>query len=386
MLQKIIFTIWIVSLNFILLAQNEIPSDDYLQWGKIKIPINELVNGTNGSIKMSMKEVLESANEPLIMMKNGVDAKVKSFYLIITKDKLTSSPAFVMVEDYDKKNALNIHGKSFLEKNLKEGERIYFNNLKGKYTDEHFLNIEISYSSPPLKLNFSLPDIPRGEVFGFQIQEFPNEPLKIKLDTADVAMEKIFTTYKKLDKYQIIHIPKFKTTRRYLTQKDILDIKSEGNFDLVENKEVKKINLDLLPEFTDYTEFNIELKWGEMLTTDLRRSFSAGGNDGIFIENSAGQIIKFQDYDKYDLQDALGRRFTLSQGYKTYKIKRMKIYIIPKNETPISYETDNINHPELEKAFLNIDKNTMILFSEIIIEADVNELLYFPTSLLFGIR
>jgi hypothetical protein len=386
MLQKIVLSILILSLNLVLLAQNEIPSDDYLQWGKIKIPINELVNGTNGSVKMSLKEVLESANEPIVMMKNGEDVKVKSFYLIITKDKLSGSPTFLTIEDYDTKNALNIHGKPFLEKNLKEGERIYFNNLKGKNTEEHFLIIEITYSKTPLKLNFSLPDIPRGEVFGFQILELSNEPLRIKLDTADVAMEKIFNTYKKLDKYQTIHIPKYKTTRRYLTKKNVLDIQSESNFDLVKNKEIKKVNLALLPEFTDYNEFNIELKWGEMLTTDLRRSFSAGGNDGVFMENSAGQIIKFQDYDKYDLQDALGQRFTLSQGYKTYKIKRMKIYIIPKNETPIAYETDDINHPDLEKVFLAIDKNTMILFSDIIIEGDVNELLYFPTSLLFGIR
>lgn len=386
MLRKLILLFYIFSISQFALSQNEVNSNNFLQWGEIKIPINDLVNGSNGSVKLSLKKVLKSANQPISLMKNGVDAKLESFYLIITKDKLTSSPSFVHVEDYNKKNALNIHGRSFLEKNLKEGERIYFNNLKGKDTDDHFLIIEISYEKPPLKLNFSLPKIPRGEVFGFQIQEFPNEPLTIKLDTADIEMEKIFKTYKKMDKYQIIHIPKYKTTRRYLTKKDILEIKSEGNFDYVKNKEIKTINLTLLPEFTDYNEFTIELKWGEMLTTDMRRSFSGGGNDGVFMENSTGKIIRFQDYDKYDLQDALGRRFTLSQGYKTYKIKRMNIYIIPKDEVPVAYETDDINHPELKKVFLEIDKNTMILFSKIIIEGDVNELLYFPTSLLFGIR
>jgi gamma-glutamyltranspeptidase/glutathione hydrolase len=61
MLQKIILSILILSLNLVLLAQNEIHSDDYLQWGKIKIPINELVNGTNGSVKLSLKEVLAPA-------------------------------------------------------------------------------------------------------------------------------------------------------------------------------------------------------------------------------------------------------------------------------------------------------------------------------------
>ena len=194
MLQNLILTILIFSFNLALQAQNEIPPEDYLLWGKIKIPINELVNGSNGSIKMSLEKVLVSANEPITFIKNGKDAQLKSFYLIITKDKLTTSPSFVHVEDYDKKKARNIHGKSFLEKNLKEGERIYFNNLKGKDTEDHFLNIEISYSKAPLKLNFSLPNIPRDEVFGFQIQEFPNQQLKIKLDTADVAMEKIFST------------------------------------------------------------------------------------------------------------------------------------------------------------------------------------------------
>ena len=71
MQQKITLTILTIFLPFFLFAQNEIPSNDYLQWGEIKIPINELVNGSNGRIKMSLKEVLESANEPIILIKNG---------------------------------------------------------------------------------------------------------------------------------------------------------------------------------------------------------------------------------------------------------------------------------------------------------------------------
>jgi hypothetical protein len=386
MQQKITLTILAIFLAFFLLAQNEIPSNDYLQWGEIKIPINELVNGSNGRIKMSLKEVLESANEPIILMKNGKDARLKSFYFIITKNNRASSPTIVPVEDYDKKNALNTHGKAFVKKNLREGQNVYFNKLKGADAEEHFLSIEISYSKAPLKLNFTLPKIKKEETFGFQIHEFPNQPLKIKLDTTDQALEKIFNTYKKIDKYTIIHIPNFKTTRRYLTEKNILDIEYEHNFDLVKKEQIKKIDLSLLSEFTDYNGYAIELKWGEMKTTDLRKSFSGNGNDGTFREDDFGRMVKFDDYDKYDLQDAIGGRFSLSQGFQSYKIKRMKVYIIPKGETPISYITDDINHPELEKIFLEIEKNTMILFSEIIIETDVNVLLHFPTSLLFGIR
>ncbi|MFK7774261.1 MAG: hypothetical protein AB8F94_19085 [Saprospiraceae bacterium] len=386
MQQKIILTILIIFSTFLLSAQDEISPNDYLQWGKIRIPINELVNGSNGRIRMNLNDVLESANEPIILMKNGKDAQLKDFIFIITKNNRTSPPIYLPVEDYDKKNALNTHGKAFIKKNLQQGENIYFTNLKGVDSEEHFLSIDISYSKPPLKLNFSLPVIKKEETFGFQIHEFPDQPLKIKLDTTDQALEKIFNTYKKVDKYTIVHIPNFKTTRRYLTEKNTLNLDCESNFDLVKEEQTKKIDLSLLSEFTDYNGFAIELKWGEMKTTDLRRSFSGGGNDGTFIENSMGEIIKFEDYDKYDLQDAVGGRFLLSQGFQSYKIKRIKVYIIPKNEAPISYLTDDINHPELEKVLLAIDKNTMILFSEIVIESDVNTLLHFPTSLLFGIR
>lgn len=367
-------------------SQNEIKSASYLQWGELKIPINELVNGTNGTIKLSLKEILASANEPLVLVKDGQDAQLKSLFIIISKDKLTSSPSVVSIENYDKKNALNLHGRAFIEKNLKEGERIYFNNLRGKNTEEHFLNIEVAYSKLPLKLNFSLPKIPRDEVFGFQIQEFPNESLKIKLDTSSVETEKIFKTYSKLSKYEIIHVPNFKTTRRYLTPKDRLNINCQKNLNFITNPTIKEIDINLIPEFTAYNEFEIELKWGEMKTTDLRKSFSGSGNDGTFIENSSGQIIRFQDYDKYDLEGALGQRFILSQGYKTYPINRMKVYVIQLNNEANSYLTDDINNQELQKIFQEIDNNTMILFSEIIIEDDVNGLLYFPTSLLFGIR
>ncbi|MFK8005484.1 MAG: hypothetical protein AB8H03_03900 [Saprospiraceae bacterium] len=386
MQQKIFTTILAIFSTFILFAQDEIPANNYLQWGKIIIPINELVNGSNGRIKMSLTDVLDSANEPILLMKNGKDAQLKSFYFVITKNNRTASPTFVHIEDYDKKNALNTHGKAFVKKNLREGENIYFNNLKGEDSEEHFLSIEISYAKRPLKLNFTLPVIKKEETFGFQIHEFPNQPLKIKLDTTDLALEKIFTTYKKLGKYNIIHIPHFKTTRRYLTPKNILEIDCDINLDLVKNEQTKEIDLNLLSEFTEYNGYPIELKWGEMKTTDSRKSFSASGNDGIFRENSMGEVIKFEDYDQYDLKDAIGGRFSLSQGFQSYKIKRMKVYIIPKGETPTAYITDDINHPDLEKVLREIEKNTMILFSEIIIEADANVLLYFPTSLLFGIR
>ncbi len=385
-MQKIILTILIIFSTFFLLAQNEISANNYLQWGKIIIPINELVNGSNGRIKMNLKDVLDSANEPISLIKNGKDARLKSFYFVITKNNRTASPTFVHIDDYDKKKAINTHGKAFVKKNLREGENIYFNNLIGEDSEEHFLSIEISYSKAPLKLNFTLPIIKKEETFGFQIHEFPNQPLKIKLDTTDQALEKIFNTYKQVDKYTIIHIPNFKTTRRYLTEKNILDIDCNTNFDWVQNEQTKKIDLNLLSEFTAYNGYAIELKWGEMKTNDLRRSFSASGNDGTFRKNSMGEIIKFEDFDQYDLQDAIGGRFSLSQGFQSYKIKRMKVYIIPKGEAPISYVTDDINHPELEKIFLAIEKNTMILFSEIIIETDVNVLLHFPTALLFGIR
>ena len=64
----------------------------------------------------------------------------------------------------------------------------------------------------------------------------------------------------------------------------------------------------------------------------------------------------------------------------------MKVYVIQLNNEANSYLTDDINNQELQKIFQEIDNNTMVLFSEIIIEDDVNGLLYFPTSLLFGIR
>jgi len=66
---------------------------------------------------------------------------------------------------------LNTHGKAFVKKHLQEGQSIYFNNIKS-YDDEneeHFLSIEIEYNILPLKLNFSLPETPKKETFGFQI-------------------------------------------------------------------------------------------------------------------------------------------------------------------------------------------------------------------------
>ena len=154
-------------------GQSEI-RNSFLQWGEIKIPISELTNGSNGRIKLTLTEVLNSANQPMILMKNGVDIGLQDFFIIVTKQKSKGSPKFSHIKDYDKKEAINLHGKAFLIEHLQEGEFIYLRNLRGKNGVEHFLTIEISYNDPPTSLGFDLPKIPGGESYGFQIVDFAN--------------------------------------------------------------------------------------------------------------------------------------------------------------------------------------------------------------------
>jgi len=379
-------TTFILSLSFIsIMAQSEIPSKDYLEWGSIHIPLNELVNGTNARIKLKREDILASASAPMILYKNGKDAKLESFSMFITKENRTASPQFINVQNYDSDDAMDTHGKPFLKEHLYEGEYIYLNKLKGKDGEEHFITIQILYKNPPLILDFKLPVIPKGEVFGFQIQEMENQKSIVKLDTTDEKNSKIFNTYKNYDSYEVFHITNFKTTRRYLTKKDFLDIPNETVIDLVADENINNINLNLIPEFSNYDKKIIELKWGEMQAIDdpkTKKTWTLQEAATMTYE----ERMERPKFDNYDLLDALGSRFLLSQGFQSYDIQRMKVVLSNQNNNPISYITDDINNSKLTSILEKLEPNTIILITDILIKNSQGESIYFPPSFMFKIE
>lgn len=384
MLKNILFLLSFLIGQNLLVGQNEIPPKGHLQWGKIHIPIHESVNGHNGHIKLKLEDILEAANFPIMLFQNGEEVPLDKFFFSITKQKRKGAPKFVIIEDYHKDDAVKWHGKVFLEEHLAEGENIFLSNLIGQNKEQFFLSIEVLYENPPKRLEFTLPTIPKGEVFGFQVVDLENQ-LQVKLDTTAEATIKVYNTYKDLKKYELLHIPNFKTTRRYITEVDIIQIENETITNWVKDKTIEKIDLNLLPEFTDYKGDVIELKWGEMTTSNFRNSLSTSDNE-VRIQTASGEILYSTNYDQYDLQDAIDGRFMLSHGFKNYPVKRMKIVILPNEGKSTSYVTDDINYPELQDVCYKIQPNTIILITDILIQNENSEMLSFPTSFIFGIE
>lgn len=384
MLKTIITSFFLILSLISIIGQSEIPSKDYLEWGTIHIPLNELVNGTNAIIRLKRDEILESASSPMVLYKNGKDVKLQSLSIFITKENRTAPPQFVNIQNYDSDDAMDTHGKPFMKEHLYEGEYIYLNRLKGKEGEEHFITIQILYKKPPLVLDFKLPVIPKGEVFGFQIQEIENQKSLVKLDTTDEKNSKIFKTYKNYDSYQVYHIPNFKTTRRYLAKKDFLEIPNETIIDFVEDQKIKNINLNLIPEFSNYDGKIIELKWGEM-----QAIHNPTAKKNWTVQEAAKEYkdrIAKPNYDRFDLLDALDSRFLLSQGFQTYEIQRMKVVLSNQNNHPFSYITDDINQSDLKKVLEKLEPNTIILITDILIKNSQGESIYFPPSFIFTIE
>ena len=384
MLKTIITSFFLILSLISIIGQSEIPSKDYLEWGTIHIPLNELVNGTNAIIRLKRDEILESASSPMVLYKNGKDVKLQSLSIFITKENRTAPPQFVNIQNYDSDDAMDTHGKPFMKEHLYEGEYIYLNRLKGKEGEEHFITIQILYKKPPLVLDFKLPVIPKGEVFGFQIQEIENQKSLVKLDTTDEKNSKIFKTYKNYDSYQVHHIPNFKTTRRYLAKKDFLEIPNETIIDFVEDQKIKNINLNLIPEFSNYDGKIIELKWGEM-----QAIHNPTAKKNWTVQEAAKEYkdrIAKPNYDRFDLLDAIESRFLLSQGFQTYEIQRMKVVLSNQNNHPFSYITDDINQSDLKKVLEKLEPNTIILITDILIKNSQGESIYFPPSFIFTIE
>lgn len=361
MFKKINLLLLLLFTSGTVLAQNEISPDNYLQWGTVKIPIQELVNGSNGQLKIKAEDLFEVANEPMVLIKDGKDAHLKSFYFIITQLQKKASPVFEYVPIYEKSKATSFHGRAYLEEHLKDGEFIYLRNLIGKDSIEHFLTIEIERQNPIVKKSFKLPKIPQEEVFEFQILDIEEEKVIVKIDTTNEKTLKIHNMYKNKTKYNVVHLPNFKTTRRYITKSDLIHQDDEQLINLVETNELKNTNINLFPEFWEYDKNGImEIKWGNMVSSN--------------------------SYGIYDLQDAIGSRFILSQGFQSLPILRMKVIVASPNQEPISYLTEDINHPKLQSILALAEENTTILITDILIKNNQGEGTYFPPSFQFNIE
>ena len=343
-----------------LLAQNELPAQDYLKWGEVKVPIHELVNGSNGDVKLKIATVLDNADQPLALFKNGRDAGLQQFFLIVSKRGSTNETEFLAVRNYDIKDAASHHGSAYLRKHLAEGENIYFRNLMGKDSVEHFLRIEILEERPKAKLKFTLPKIPTEEVFGFQILELEGEKIKVKIDTTSLETRRIFNTYKSYNKYEIVHVPNFKTTRRYVTPKDLIQKPDVPIVNLVEDAQLKNANVELFPDFWAYNGNEVELKLGEML---------AGKN-----------------YDVFDLQNAIEGRFLLSVGFQNFSIRLMDVMIVSEDTETKIYRVENFKHPDLQAVLRHVRPGTTILFTDILIENQKGAFIHFPNAFSFGIQ
>ena len=122
-----------------------------------------------------------------------------------------------------------------------------------------------------------------------------------------------------------------------------------------------------------------------MVSSNKKANFNETSNS-IVIESASGDFITLEKYDQFDLQDAIGGRFMLAQGFQNYEILRMKVVILAKDNPPYSYIVKDINHPELGIELIKIQQNTTILISEILIKGKNNETLFFPPSFIFKIK
>jgi len=196
--------------------------------------------------------------------------------------------------------------------------------------------------SPNLKLSNKFTSA--KEESKYQIIYQTNGKTLIKIDRMDPENEKILKAFSDESKFDIIHIPNYKTKYRIVEYK--------GEYLGAAKKVIRlqpgldDIEIHRLPEY-DQEDVDLQLSWGKMNSVDKYVNFS---------------IKQFHHSRKSNLW--------LTAGSERYYVNRFTIYIIDKSDNIQAYQSSSIRAYELNKVLQNISDETSIYIDDIIIDVD----------------
>ena len=230
-----------------------------------------------------------------------------------------------------------------------------------------FKKTQNGYISP-----IKLPNIPKDEVFNFQIVSFDNQKTILRVDTTNKETYHIVKIYSNPEKYQIIHLPSFKSTRRYISEEELLDLKTKS-INLIENESLARLSFLNVLEFTDYSIEKIPFifQWGELK------------NISYELDNEKRILIIENQFSPDDIIENFDRSIFLNLGYQDFEILKMRVSIVPESGIPISFITDHLNYLDIQKRMEKITSSTTIVFEEIFIKNKKDQTIFLPPAFRF---
>ncbi len=200
-------------------------------------------------------------------------------------------------------------------------------------------------------------------IYKFQFIHQEGERTRIKMDTTDARYRWMYEAYKDGKQLDIIHIPNFKTVKRIINETDEVVPRAEIDQTYSLDKSFVDQSVDLFPEFYDFTDKAVVLKWrGLTGKLDNKRDALAG-----FIASSEKDLA-------------------LWVGEAQLEIVHFNMTLLPKEGAKVKVIANDIRHETIEKLITELQPKTSIYFDRIVVKGPKGEFLRFPLALVFNLE
>ncbi|MEZ4959694.1 MAG: hypothetical protein R2830_07750 [Saprospiraceae bacterium] len=329
-------------------------------WGDLMIPLHKFAspNGYEASLDVQFSDFQQNFSKELKILRNGKPLETGIISIIY---KAKNVGKFAYINDIDPKNVLlwdRRDGKVYND-SLGLGDEL---TIFGESGEIYISKVTIRISDPGAMYQpaVMVPEINRlAPSFCFQVIARPGQRALVKVDKSDPKAEHILNMYRDVSRYEIVNIPGFRTNRRYLTEADALFKK--GTFTEVELAPAG-LNVDYLPEYQDYQDNQVVLRWGDM---------EAGPSSYNY------PLDSFQVSAKKEIQ--------LRVGDRQLPIISFECIIASKTVAPYGFKSDRLDHPALLFALDGIAPETSIYFDRIIVKSEEGQLKLFPAAFVFNV-
>ena len=338
-------------------------SKDYLKmeykahWGTLEFPVVQEEEPKNIAkrFEVHIDTLFQLLEEPLYFSKNGKPMKLdlvslvfypqygrgpRTYYVYRNGKNVISDWVGNSISDLIENGAM-ISIRGFIENTAIQSASFLIIDPTGPYR-------------PPVYIDELNPD---ADIFGFQIYYRKGRKALVRLDTLAESNRHIFEMYTKQPAYEVLHIPGFRTLRRFVHDSDqlkpALDFQRKYLLD-----EAEEIDIDQIPEYADLKDKKFQLQWGNLFAP-VRNNYNIDA-----------------------LKKTKTKSLQLKIGRKWYPLKQFDCWVIPEKGEGIRFVANNIHHQDIQSVLENIPPKTSIFFDNIVIE-DEAVMWYFPAAFVY---
>ncbi len=328
-----------------------------VKWGELEIILEKYANPNmyRAYIELDLETAQKNIGNTIEVLKNGSTRSIDGLAFMrydAIKDK-SDAPNWFRFEEINPTYAVILD-----EKDLDTYEPGTFFRIGLETEDITINSVELRITDPfePYYPKLSAKNISDDPAeFAFQIINVPDRKTTLKADTLLTENQRNLEMYSDRSRYDIVHIPGFKTNRRLLSADDFIWWHEEG-------KELENRSLIFkLREYNDYIGQSVGLFWGEIFANP----------NGINLTRK--DIIDNQNFP-----------LVLRVGKDELEIIEFEMIVRRGEEEPeihfIKRKNGEIRLPDLSE----IDIKTGIFIQKIVIQSE-NDLEYFPINFSFNV-